>query len=1300
MAKNKKGMTLITIMVSILVMILILSAIVVSANNILSNTKKQQFARELDLVQSSWKTYLARNSSKVTGFEDITVDISLLTAEEKAQYISEYKPDNKVALKVINLEEIDVENVTYGNGTALSKDRYLVSLTTGKVYYEKGIKIDGKTYYTTTETKAEEIDIDTTVPTITAKAGTSTSSTITINAIATDSGGSGIKASSYKYSKDNGVNWTEPTNETSYTYTGLTTGAYMCKVQVANNVGKVSTSTVISISTTQLGAIELQSSLTSWTNTNVTVTISYPEEITTEQYSLDGTNWSTYTTPLDISANITVYAKGLDLMNNETAVATLVVSNIDKIAPIVTASSGGVTATSITVNASASDAGSGLKVVSYEYSKDNGVSWTAPTNAASYTYTGVTTGAYQCKARVSDNALNSTTSAAVTITTISISASPTTWTNGTVYVTVTYPPETVTKQYSKDNGTTWLTYTTPIAITENSTIVSAKGIDSVGTKSEASLTVSNIDITAPVISPVFAGTMIYTDPTFASGSNGTNTYNNSGNGNVIKTRMAMETPTGSGYGLEIKTIGTSSPECGGFYFNTPTSANKIYVTRIIAKIPVGCTINFASNPTGTGGSGAWLTPTTGTGNWEEYEYRLTCGSTGTFSTTNYYYIRGLAPTVASPLIWYVAYATVFDATNWGITNTAVIPATDSSGIAGYGVNQSAVTPPTYTDVSTASPFIAKTFNITGNGTYYAWVKDVYGYESSKVFTVSYVDNIAPTVTASNAGSSTSSAITVNAVAADTGGSGLNTASYQYSKDNGTTWTAVTSATSYTYTGLTTGTYQCKVKVADIAGNSTTSSATAIATTGVGAITLAASPSTWTNSNVAVTITYPTEITTKQYSLDGTNWSTYTTALSISTNGTTVYAKGLDVAGNQAAQATLTVANIDKTIPTVAYGTNGGSGLSQASTTVTLSDAGGSLLNTATLNYVWDTQGVTAPVSGWTTFSNGATLTKVDTGSGTYYLWIKGSDNAGNILTTISNSFTIEVALNKTYSGATTGFAYNNPVIPADFTALTTTDANWTNLSTDWDKGLVIQDVNGSQFVWVPVNASTVTYAKWCTVGISHASTTNDALPATLSETTETAQITKYGGFYIARYEPSFEYNGGNIRAVSKISLNKSSTNWSTTRNNTYNGYLWNYINYTDAKFYSEAMYNTSNVKSGLITGKQWDTTMKWIQNSGKNVTTNSTTWANYYNSASPANVAGCGNLQISGYSEMWKSKNIYDLAGNTFEWTSEIYSNPILRGNIYGYYAGTITAAGSRINLFSSSFTLDYATFRPVLYIL
>ncbi|MDD2376523.1 MAG: hypothetical protein PHD15_04395 [Clostridia bacterium] len=214
--------------------------------------------------------------------------------------------------------------------------------------------------------------------------------------------------------------------------------------------------------------------------------------------------------------------------------------------------------------------------------------------------------------------------------------------------------------------------------------------------------------------------------------------------------------------------------------------------------------------------------------------------------------------------------------------------------------------------------------------------------------------------------------------------------------------------------------------------------------------------------------------------------------------------------------------------------------------------------------------------------------------------------------------------NVTFNGEAA--SYSNPIIPKGFMSIED-GAVW---PTDWNNGLVIEDASGNQFVWVPVDGTNVSYAKWCTTGLSHSFTTNDSILSGAVD--ENTQVTTYGGFYIARYEAGNQTG----TLVSKKDVT-----------------VWTDINYTNSKTQSEAMYNTAEVKSGLVTGTQWDTVMRWISNNSGPSVTNSTTWGNHSNSVEP----GHGSKQIAGYSEIWKAKNIYDLAGNTWEWTNEIYSS-------------------------------------------
>lgn len=163
-----------------------------------------------------------------------------------------------------------------------------------------------------------------------------------------------------------------------------------------------------------------------------------------------------------------------------------------------------------------------------------------------------------------------------------------------------------------------------------------------------------------------SGKMLYNDATFKKGNNDLKVYNNTNNGNVTITRISKpaDCPTTSSHCLEVKTVGAAAPNFGGVFFGNGSRSNAIFITRIIAKIPAGRKIALAHNSLGTGGEAKWLSSQEGTGKYEEYICKTTCGSTGTFQSINYFHIfGGNAPTISNPLVWNIAYATVFDITD-------------------------------------------------------------------------------------------------------------------------------------------------------------------------------------------------------------------------------------------------------------------------------------------------------------------------------------------------------------------------------------------------------------------------------------------------------------------------------------------------------------------------------------------------------------------------------------------------------------------------------------------------------------
>ena len=129
-------------------------------------------------------------------------------------------------------------------------------------------------------------------------------------------------------------------------------------------------------------------------------------------------------------------------------------------------------------------------------------------------------------------------------------------------------------------------------------------------------------------------------------------------------------------------------------------------------------------------------------------------------------------------------------------------------------------------------------------------------------------------------------------------------------------------------------------------------------------------------------------------------------------------------------------------------------------------------------------------------------------------------------------------------------------------------------------------------------------------------------------------VKTYGGFYIGRYET------GNLNSTKAV-VQKNNTN--------INNQTW----YTMYKVCKTIKAN-ENVATSMIWGCQWDATLRWMQTSSNsevaNFPTNSTGKGNY--------VGTQGNTEApipTGSNSSYSVNNIYDMAGNVYDWTIEAY---------------------------------------------
>ena len=143
-------------------------------------------------------------------------------------------------------------------------------------------------------------------------------------------------------------------------------------------------------------------------------------------------------------------------------------------------------------------------------------------------------------------------------------------------------------------------------------------------------------------------------------------------------------------------------------------------------------------------------------------------------------------------------------------------------------------------------------------------------------------------------------------------------------------------------------------------------------------------------------------------------------------------------------------------------------------------------------------------------------------------------------------------------------------------------------------------------------------------------------------------IKNYGGFYIGRYET------GNLSQTKAVVQKNNEDIRSQT---------W----YTQYKLCKTIKAN-DNVATSMLWGCQWDATMRWMQTSTNsevaNFPTNSTGKGNYDETGEYI-----GTPIPTGSNSSYSVNNIYDMAGNVFDWTMEA-NDAYLRVSRGGLYVG------------------------------
>ena len=186
-------------------------------------------------------------------------------------------------------------------------------------------------------------------------------------------------------------------------------------------------------------------------------------------------------------------------------------------------------------------------------------------------------------------------------------------------------------------------------------------------------------------------------------------------------------------------------------------------------------------------------------------------------------------------------------------------------------------------------------------------------------------------------------------------------------------------------------------------------------------------------------------------------------------------------------------------------------------------------------------------------------------------------------------------------------------------------------------------------------------------------------------------VSQYGGFYVGRYEMSL--NSETKNAESKYGA--TSANASDTDTNQWYGLYNRAKTYAPEKNSDNTENASQKVVSSMIWGSQYDAMLKWMKGNKINATSSSPTDLSIgTTSKNTTRVTGGANNGQTVSKD--KLSNIYDLLGNSLEWTQEANNTSyrVIRG---GYYNSSI--APSYRSYDCPTDTLSYDGSRFTLYI-
>jgi len=313
---------------------------------------------------------------------------------------------------------------------------------------------------------------------------------------------------------------------------------------------------------------------------------------------------------------------------------------------------------------------------------------------------------------------------------------------------------------------------------------------------------------------------------------------------------------------------------------------------------------------------------------------------------------------------------------------------------------------------------------------------------------------------------------------------------------------------------------------------------------------------------------------------------------------------------------------------------------------------------------------------------------------------------------------------------------NKIVVPAGFKIVVDF---MTNNADTVPEGIVIEDgTNGNQFVWIPVGKiyTNVNRTEYKTINLgrysNYTATSGAYIPAQIAANYGTAttispyytedttsnhnssygnaiarnignfitSATTNGGYYLGRFEA-----GDSSKTAVSDRTGTSGTSTSGALVCKGNQVPYNWITQPDASSKCKSMYpngykadGTGTFSSDLVNSYAWDTAIIFIQTFGTKSNSSSYSGTIGLSSTSGSVPQKTGTNKLNATSATDEQLNIYDMAGNCNEWSTETYNNTdccVYRGGAYSHGS---SYPSYRYNA-GRAWSEEWCAFRPVIYV-